>query len=113
MYYTTNWGLQNAKTLDTYSMLVYTFIFSFLRKQYCFVYVDKRTKSALIEPVSTREKYRRKGIGTAMLHGAVMRCKKHGIERCYVDSFGWRKEFYAAAGFFTESSVSFWYKNLR
>jgi GNAT superfamily N-acetyltransferase len=80
---------------------------------YCFVYVDKRTKSALIEPVSTREKYRRKGIGTAMLHGAVMRCKKHGIERCYVDSFGWRKEFYAAAGFFTESSVSFWYKNLK
>lgn len=80
---------------------------------YCFVYVDKRTKSALIEPVSTREKYRRKGIGTAMLQGAVMRCKKHGIERCYVDAFGWRKEFYAAAGFFTESSVSFWYKNLK
>ena len=74
---------------------------------YCFVYVDKRTKSALIEPASTREKHRRKGIGTAMLHGAVMRCKKLGIERCYVDSFGWRKDFYIAAGFFTESSVSF------
>lgn len=80
---------------------------------YCFVYVDKRTKSALIEPLSTREKYRRKGIGTAMLHGAVLRCRKLGIERCYVDSFGWRKDFYAAAGFFTESSVSFWYKTLR
>lgn len=80
---------------------------------YCFVYVDKRTKTALIEPVSTREKYRRKGFGTALLHGAVMRCKKLGIERCYVDSFGWRNDFYVAAGFFTESSVGFWYKNLK
>ena len=79
---------------------------------YCFVYVDKRTKTAMIEPVSTREKYRRKGIGTAMLHGAVRRCRKLGIERCYVDSFGWRKDFYAAAGFFTENKTGFWYKTL-
>ena len=80
---------------------------------YCFVYVDKRTKTALIEPVSTREPYRRKGFGTAMMHGAIRRCKGLGIEKCYVDSFGWRKDFYAAAGFFTEDRVGFWYKTLR
>ena len=34
---------------------------------YCFVYVDKQSNTALIEPVSTREKYQRKGIGKAML----------------------------------------------
>ena len=79
---------------------------------YSFVYVDKRTGTALIEPVSTRKAYRRKGLGTAMLHGAILRCKKLGIEKCYVDSFGWRKDFYTAAGFITEDSVSFWYKTL-
>ena len=77
---------------------------------YCFVYVDRKTNTALIEPVSTREKYQRKGIGTAMLHGAIQRCKEMGIEKCYVNSFGWRKKFYNAAGFITENSSGFWHK---
>ena len=81
---------------------------------YCFVYVDKRTKTALIEPLSTREKYRHKGFGTAMLHGAIRRCKERGIEKCYVDAFGeWRKEFHSAAGSSAEDSIGFWYKTLR
>ena len=79
---------------------------------YCFVYIDKKTKTALIEPVSTREKYRRKGFGTVMMHGAIRRCKTLGIDKCYVNSFGWRKDFYTAAGFSTENSVDFWYKTL-
>lgn len=79
---------------------------------YCFVYIDRKTKTALIEPVSTREKYRRRGFGTALMHGAVRRCKELDIEKCYVDSFGWRRDFYTAAGFFTEDSVGFWYKTL-
>ena len=80
---------------------------------YCFVYVDKPSKTALIEPVSTREKYRRKGIGTALMHGVMLRCKEMGIEKCYVNSFGWRKKFYNAAGFITEETIGFWYKTLR
>ena len=48
---------------------------------YCFVYVDKESKTAYIEPVSTREKYRHKGIGTAMMHGVMRRCKEKGIEK--------------------------------
>lgn len=80
---------------------------------YCFVYVDKQTKTALIEPVSTREKYQRRGIGTAMMHGAILRCREMGVEKCYVNSFGWRKKFYNAAGFLTENSTGFWYKILR
>lgn len=79
---------------------------------YCFVYVDKQTNTAFIEPVSTREKYQRKGIGTAMMHGVIRRCKTLGIEKCYVNSFGWRRKFYNAAGFLTEDSVGFWYKTL-
>ena len=71
------------------------------------------TKTALIEPVSTREKYQRKGLGTAMMHGAILRCKEMGIEKCYVNSFGWRKKFYNAASFTTEDSTGFWYKVIR
>ena len=80
---------------------------------YCFVYVDKQTKTALIEPVSTREKYQRKGIGKAMMHGVLLRCKELGIEKCYVNSFGWRRKFYNAAGFSTEDTIGFWYKTIR
>ena len=80
---------------------------------YCFVYVDKETKTALIEPVSTREKYRHKGIGKAMMHGVLLRCKEMGIEKCYVNSFGWRRKFYNAAGFSTEDTIGFWYKTIR
>ncbi len=80
---------------------------------YCFVYVDRPTKTARIEPVSTREAYRHKGIGTAMLHGAILRCKQLGVEACFVDAFGRRKDFYTAAGFSIEGSSSFWYKTLR
>jgi len=79
----------------------------------CFVYVDKESGTALIEPVSTREKYRRKGIGTAMMHGVIQRCKEKGIHKCYVNSFGWRKKFYNAAGFITEDSTGFWYRIIR
>lgn len=80
---------------------------------YCFVYVDKQTSTALIEPVSTREKYQRRGIGKAMMHGVMLRCKEKGIKKCYVNSFGWRKKFYNASGFTTEDSIGFWYKTLR
>ena len=80
---------------------------------YCFVYVDRQTRTALVEPVSTREKYQHKGIGKAMMHGVMRRCKEIGVERCYVNSFGWRKKFYNAAGFVTEDTVGFWYKFLR
>lgn len=79
---------------------------------YCFVYVDRQTKTALIEPVSTREKYRHRGLGIAMMYGAIRRCRELGLEKCYVNSFGRRKDFYAASGFFPESSVGFWYKEL-
>ena len=79
---------------------------------YCFVYLDKKSKTAFIEPVSTREKYRHKGIGTAMMHGVILKCKDLGIEKCYVNSYDWRKKFYNAAGFTTEDTIGFYYKKI-
>lgn len=79
---------------------------------YCFVYVDKESKTAFVEPVSTREKYRHKGIGTAMMHGVILKCKELGIEKCYVNSYDWRRKFYNAAGFTTEDSIGFYHKKI-
>jgi hypothetical protein len=79
---------------------------------YSFVYVDKKTKTAFIEPVSTREKYRHKGIGTAMMHGIMIKCKELGIEKCYVNSYDWRRKFYNAAGFITEDTIGFYHKKI-
>lgn len=80
---------------------------------YCFVYVDKASETALIEPVSTRQAYRRRGFATALMHGALLRCRQMGIKKCYVNSFGSRKDFYTRAGFPVESTVSFWHKVIR
>ncbi len=80
---------------------------------YSFVYVDKKSKTAFVEPVSTREKYRRIGIGTAMMHGVMIKCKELGIEKCYVNSYDWRRKFYNAAGFITEDSIGLWIKKIK
>ena len=72
----------------------------------------KESKTAFIEPVSTREKYRHKGIGTAMMHGVILKCKELGIEKCYVNSYDWRRKFYNSAGFETEDSIGFWHKKI-
>ncbi|WP_019680971.1 GNAT family N-acetyltransferase [Ruminococcus flavefaciens] len=80
---------------------------------YCFVYVDTVTKTALIEPVSTRERYRHKGLGTALMHGAILKCREKVVTKCYVNSYDWRRKFYNAAGFVTEDSIGFWHKLLK
>ena len=79
---------------------------------YCFVYVDKDSKTAFVEPVSTREKYRHKGIGTAMMHGVMLKCKQLGVEKCYVNSYDWRRKFYNASGFTTEDTIGFYHKKI-
>ena len=79
---------------------------------YCFVYVDKVTNTAFFEPVCTREKYRKMGFATQMLHGAINRLKQMGIKSAYVNSYDWRVKVYNHAGFKTEETVSCWHKNI-
>lgn len=80
---------------------------------YSFCYIDKETSTAFVEPVSTREKYRGKGLCKAMMHGIINKCKEMGIERAYVNSYDWRKKVYNSAGFETENSIGFWHKKLK
>lgn len=80
---------------------------------YCFVYVDKNTNTAFIEPVCTREKYRNQGLCKQMLYGAINRLKEMNIEKAYINSYAWRKKVYNSAGFKTEDSIGFWTKKLK
>lgn len=76
---------------------------------YAFFWVDTETKSAFVEPVSTREKYRKLGLGKAMLLAALHRCKENGILRAYVEPYGqWRENFYSSAGFKTYGKMGIW-----
>lgn len=79
---------------------------------YCFCYVDRNTCTAFIEPVCTREKYRKKGLAKQMLYGVINRLKEMNIENCYINSYDWRKKVYNAAGFETEDSIGFWHKRI-
>ena len=76
---------------------------------YACLWVDSDTKSAFVEPVSTREKYRKCGLGKAMLLAALRRCKENGVTRAYVEPFDvWRETFYASAGFKTYGKMGIW-----
>lgn len=79
---------------------------------YCFCYVDKNTNTAFIEPVCTREKYRKKGFAKQMLYSVINKLKEINIENCYINSYDWRRKVYNAAGFKTEDSIGFWYKKI-
>lgn len=79
---------------------------------YCFCYVDKNTSTAFIEPVCTREKYRKQGLAKQMLYGVIIRLKEMGIENAYINSYDWRKKVYNSAGFETEDSIGFWHKKI-
>ena len=52
---------------------------------YLYVWVDKETKTAYVEPMSTREKYRKKGFGKAMLLHAQNLLFEDGIKYCFVN----------------------------
>ncbi len=80
---------------------------------YSFCYVDKTTKTAFIEPLCTREKYRSMGFGKAMLQGILNRLQTMDITAFYVTSFAeHRKEFYNKAGFETIARIGYWYKEI-
>lgn len=79
---------------------------------YCFCYVDKKTSTAFIEPLCTREKYRNKGFSRQMLYGVINKLKTMNIESAYINSYDWRKKVYNSAGFKTEDSIGFWYKKI-
>ena len=79
---------------------------------YCFCYVNKETSTAFIEPVCTREKYRRQRLSRQMLYGVIIKLKEMEIKNAYINSYDWRRKVYNSAGFETKDSIGFWHKKI-
>lgn len=69
---------------------------------YSYVWVDRLTNTGYIEPVSTRKKYRRLGLGKAIQQETLNLLNKENVEFCYVNPYGkTRDKFYSSCGYET------------
>ena len=69
---------------------------------YSYVWVDRKTSTGYIEPVSTRLKYRRLGLGKAIQLATLNLLNKENVEYCFVNPYGeTRDKFYSSCGYVT------------
>jgi GNAT superfamily N-acetyltransferase len=73
---------------------------------HCGMWYDKKSKSALVEPVATEPAYRKMGLGKAAVLEGIKRCGELGAERAFVGS---SQQFYYNIGF-RPYAVSTWWK---
>lgn len=73
------------------------------------VWFDDINKIGILEPVGTILKYRRKGLGKAVIFEGINRIKALGASKVHVGS---NQEFYKDIGFQVESRTEIWYKQL-
>lgn len=107
----------NWKTREMSPMFDYKYQIMIRNKEnndicsYLYVWVDKETKTAYVEPMSTREKYRKKGFGKAMLLYAQNLLFEDDIKYCFVNPFAeYRDKVYSSAGFDTFDEEYIWTK---
>lgn len=72
---------------------------------YCGMWHDEYTKYALVEPVATHPKFRKRGFGKAAVLEGILRCKKDGAQEIYVGS---AQQFYYNIGFCPISTETMW-----
>lgn len=74
---------------------------------YCGMWYDDRVDFCIVEPVATDPKYRKMGLGKAVVLEGVIRCGKLGAKRAFVGS---NQQFYYNIGFNPYSTYNFWKK---
>ena len=72
---------------------------------HCGMWYDKKSKSALVEPVATEPAYRKMGLGKAVVLEGVRRCKELGAIRTFVGS---PQQFYYSIGFRPYATSTWW-----
>ena len=79
---------------------------------YMYTWVDKKTSTAYIEPVSTRKAHRRKGLAKAMIYKTLDILAEDKIEKCFVNPYNdERNVIYSACGFNTDN-IEYWYEKM-
>ena len=72
---------------------------------HCGMWYDKRSKSALVEPVATEPAYRKMGLGKAAVLEGIKRCGERGATRAFVGSY---QQFYYSIGFRPYAHSTWW-----
>ena len=72
---------------------------------HCGMWYDKRSKSALVEPVATEPAYRKMGLGKAAVLEGIRRCGELGATRAFVGS---SQQFYYSIGFRPYATSTWW-----
>jgi GNAT superfamily N-acetyltransferase len=72
---------------------------------HCGMWYDKKSKSALVEPVATEPAYRKMGLGKAAVLEGIKRCGELGAERAFVGS---SQQFYYSIGFRPYATSTWW-----
>ncbi len=73
------------------------------------VWYDDLSKAGILEPVGTVPKYRRMGLGKAVIYEGVNRVRSRGAVKMYVGS---DQPFYLSIGFSAEYAKEIWHKRL-
>lgn len=71
------------------------------------IWYDKLNKVGILEPVGTIQKYRKMGLGKAVIYEGINRIKSYGARKIYVGS---DQKFYLSKGFSVEYSKEIWQK---
>jgi GNAT superfamily N-acetyltransferase len=72
---------------------------------HCGMWYDKKSNSALVEPVATEPAYRKMGLGKAAVLEGIKRCGDLGAERAFVGS---SQQFYYSIGFRPYATSTWW-----
>lgn len=72
---------------------------------HCGMWYDKKSQSALVEPVATEPAYRKMGLGKAVVLEGIKRCKELGAKRTFVGS---SQQFYYSIGFRPYATSTWW-----
>jgi GNAT superfamily N-acetyltransferase len=72
---------------------------------HCGMWFDKKSKSALVEPVATEPAYRKMGLGKAAVLEGIKRCGELGAIRAFVGS---SQQFYYNIGFRPYAASTWW-----
>jgi len=73
------------------------------------LWFDSTNKVGILEPVGTILKYRRKGLGKAIIYEGINRIKELGATKVHVGS---NQDFYKDIGFQVECRTEIWHKQL-
>ena len=79
---------------------------------YALCWLDQPTRTAIFEPVGTREAHRKRGLSAAVLAEGMRRCRDRGAETMYVLQFGDQtapaNHLYHAVGFRPIGHFRYW-----